>query len=30
MNKDKVILVDADGVLLDWERTFTQWMVDHG
>jgi beta-phosphoglucomutase-like phosphatase (HAD superfamily) len=30
MNKDKVILVDADGVLLDWERPFTQWMVDHG
>jgi hypothetical protein len=30
MNKDKVILVDADGVLLDWERPFTQWMADHG
>jgi uncharacterized HAD superfamily protein len=30
MDKDKVILVDADGVLLDWERPFTQWMIDHG
>jgi hypothetical protein len=27
--RDKVILVDADGVLLDWERSFTEWMVDH-
>lgn len=24
--KDKVILVDADGVLLDWEYMFTRWM----
>ena len=30
MMRDKVILVDADGVLLDWERSFTQWMIDHG
>jgi len=29
MDKDKIILVDADGVLLDWERAFTQWMIDH-
>lgn len=28
--KDKVILVDADGVLLDWFHTFAQWMQFHG
>lgn len=28
--RDNVILVDADGVLLDWERAFTSWMIDHG
>jgi FMN phosphatase YigB (HAD superfamily) len=28
--KDKVILVDADGVLLDWEYAFDQWMKRHG
>jgi len=26
---DKVILVDVDGVLLDWEYAFTQWMAKH-
>lgn len=28
--KDKVILVDCDGVLLDWEYAFGQWMQRHG
>jgi FMN phosphatase YigB (HAD superfamily) len=28
--KDKVILVDCDGVLLDWEYAFDVWMVHHG
>lgn len=28
--KDKVILVDCDGVLLDWEYSFDQWMKRHG
>lgn len=28
--KDKVILVDCDGVLLDWEYAFDQWMKRHG
>jgi len=27
---DKVILVDADGVLLDWFHSFAQWMNEHG
>ena len=27
---DKLILVDADGVLLDWFHTFAQWMQFHG
>lgn len=27
---DKVILVDADGVLLDWFHAFAQWMDEHG
>jgi hypothetical protein len=26
---DKVILTDVDGVLLDWEYSFTQWMNKH-
>ena len=26
---DKVILVDVDGVLLDWEYAFTGWMQKH-
>lgn len=28
--RDKVILVDCDGVLLDWVYAFTQWMSRHG
>jgi FMN phosphatase YigB (HAD superfamily) len=28
--KDKVLLVDCDGVLLDWEFAFDQWMKRHG
>lgn len=28
--KDKVLLVDCDGVLLDWEYAFDQWMKRHG
>lgn len=28
--KDKVILVDCDGVLLDWEFAFDGWMAKHG
>ena len=28
--KDKVILTDCDGVLLDWEYAFGQWMQRHG
>lgn len=30
MKKDKVILVDCDGVLLDWEYAFDYWMKRHG
>ena len=30
MNKEKVILVDCDGVLLDWVYAFNQWMTRHG
>ena len=30
MMKDKVILVDCDGVLFDWEYAFDQWMLRHG
>ena len=26
---DKVILTDCDGVLLDWEYAFGQWMKRH-
>ena len=28
--QDKVILVDCDGVLLDWEFQFDLWMAKHG
>lgn len=28
--KDKVILTDCDGVILDWEYAFDQWMKRHG
>ena len=28
--KDKLILVDCDGVLLDWEYAFDNWMARHG
>ena len=28
--KNKVILTDVDGVLLDWEYAFHQWMLRHG
>ena len=29
-NLDKIILTDADGVLLDWEWAFNVWMQEHG
>jgi hypothetical protein len=29
-NLDKVILTDADGVLVDWEWAFNVWMQEHG
>ena len=29
-NLDKVILVDCDGVILDWEYAFSVWMEEHG
>lgn len=28
--KDKVILTDCDGVILDWEYSFSIWMSQHG
>jgi hypothetical protein len=28
--KDKIILTDADGVILDWEYAFDIWMQEHG
>ena len=28
--KEKVILVDCDGVLCDWEFAFDRWMAKHG
>ena len=28
--KEKVILTDCDGVLLDWQYAFDQWMDRHG
>jgi len=30
MNLDKIILTDCDGVLLDWESAFHEWMVERG
>jgi FMN phosphatase YigB (HAD superfamily) len=30
VKKDKVILTDVDGVLLDWEEGFSVWMEHHG
>jgi FMN phosphatase YigB (HAD superfamily) len=30
MMKDKVILTDCDGVILDWKYSFDQWMNRHG
>ena len=30
MKKDKIILTDCDGVLLDWEEGFSVWMEHHG
>ena len=30
VNKNKTILVDCDGVLLDWEYSFHTWMCRHG
>jgi len=29
-NLNRLILVDADGVLLDWEYAFNIWMQEHG
>ena len=29
-HKNNLILVDADGVLLDWEYAFSIWMEEHG
>lgn len=29
-NRKKLILTDADGVLLDWEWAFNVWMQEHG
>lgn len=28
--RDKLILTDCDGVLLDWEWSFTKWLQKHG
>lgn len=28
--KDKIILTDCDGVVLDWEYAFDVWMQEHG
>lgn len=27
MSKNKIILTDADGVLLDWANDFDKWMT---
>ena len=28
--KEKIILTDVDGVLLDWQAAFFDWMVGQG
>ena len=28
--KQKIILTDCDGVVLDWEEGFSVWMEHHG
>ena len=30
MRKNKIILTDCDGVILDWEEGFSVWMEHHG
>ena len=30
IDKEKIILTDCDGVCLDWEFSFTQWMAHNG
>ena len=30
VNKEKIILTDVDGVILDWEEGFSVWMEHHG
>jgi len=30
MNQNKVILTDCDGVVLDWELAFQEWMTEQG
>lgn len=30
VKKDKIILTDVDGVVLDWEEGFSVWMEHHG
>jgi uncharacterized HAD superfamily protein len=30
MKKEKIILVDVDGVIIDWEYGFDVWMESHG
>lgn len=30
MNQEKVILTDCDGVVLDWELAFQEWMTEQG
>ena len=30
VKKEKIILTDVDGVVLDWEEGFSVWMEHHG